>query len=149
MICNAIFAFFCVQLPIGNSTAQMQNMGFGGVTTVETENWSAFLGMGTDSPVLMNPKKLASYCDADKKCVSYYRHCDGVKSCEFDFALSGNAIPVRVTIKNGDMSALDAIGIAIDPDKPNVGTPLSALTVESKETSPPTCDNPKEDCPKS
>ena len=42
MICNAIFAFFCVQLPIGNSTAAMQNMGFGGVTTVETQNWSAF-----------------------------------------------------------------------------------------------------------
>jgi hypothetical protein len=149
MFCHAIFAFFCVQLPIGDSTAAMENMGFGGVTTIETQKRSAFLGMGTDAPVQMNSKKLATFCDANKKCVSYWRHCDGTKFCEFDFALSGTTIPVRVTFKGGDMHALDAIGVAIDPDKPNVGTPLSALTVESSETMPPTCDNPKEDCPKS
>ena len=136
MLCHAVFAFFCIQLPVGNSTAAMQNMGFGGVVTVETAGWSAFLGMGTDSPQLMNPAKLAKYCTPDGKCIQYYRHCkpDG-SYCDFEFALDGNTIPARITIK--DVNALDQIGIAIDPDKPTVGTPFSALTVESKDEQPP------------
>jgi hypothetical protein len=141
MFCNALFAFFCVQLPIGNSTAAMQNMGFGGVVTVETAGWSAFLGMGTDAPQIMNPAKLAKYCDANHKCIQYYRHCkpDG-SYCDFEFALSGNTIPARITIKDVNARALDQIGIAIDPDKPLMGTPFSALTAESRDENPPVCE---------
>jgi hypothetical protein len=138
MFCNAVFAFFCIQLPIGNSTAQMQNMGFGGVVTVQTQGWSAFLGMGSDAPQIMNPQKLAKYCDANGKCVLYYRHCktDG-SYCDFEFALAGNTIPARITIKDQNAGALDQIGIAIDPDRPTAGTPFSALTAESKDDQPP------------
>jgi len=141
MFCSAVFAFFCIQLPIGNSTAQMQNMGFGGVVTVGTDGWNAFLGMGSDAPEVMNPTRLAKYCDANKKCVLYYRHCKADGSyCDFEFALSGNTIPARITIKDTNAHALDDVGIAIDPDKPLVGTPLSALTVESKDEQPPVCE---------
>jgi hypothetical protein len=152
MFCSAVFAFFCIQLPIGNSTAQMQNMGFGGVVTVETDGWSAFLGMGTDAPMQMNTAKLAKYCDANNKCVQYYRHCNADGSyCDFEFALAGNTIPARITIKDRNAGALDQIGIAIDPDKPMAGTPFSALTVESKEETPPMCDDTggvRSGCPK-
>ncbi|HEY2069492.1 MAG TPA: hypothetical protein VGG48_08070 [Rhizomicrobium sp.] len=153
MFCHAIFAFFCVSLPIGQSTAHMDNMGFGGVVTVEAPGWSVFLGMGTDAPTPMNERKLAKYCDSSGKCILYYRHCPDAKHCEFDFAINGGAIPVRITADDAAAGAraLDSIGYALDQDKPQVAVPLSQFTVESKDDKPPFCElsgTAKNGCPK-
>ena len=111
-----------------------------GMVNTVTPGWivANITATADGTPQIMNPAKLAKYCTPEGKCVQYYRHCkaDGTY-CDFEFALSDNTIPARITIKDVNSHALDQIGIAIDPDKPNVGTPFSALTVESKDDQPP------------
>jgi hypothetical protein len=157
VFCHAIFGVFCVALPIGNSTAAMQNMGVGGVVSVTTPSWYASLGMGTDTSQLLNPTKLAQLC-ANGQCIQYWRHCkptqDKKINCDFSFVQGNTSITagfIADTQYDEDM-ALAGVGYIQNIAKPDDAIPMTQFNVESAIAVPPVCDNysdtpPDKGCP--
>jgi hypothetical protein len=157
MFCNAIFGLFCIALPIGNTTANMDNMGFGGAVGVTAPGWNANLGMGTDMFVPLNPAKLSKFCK-DGTCVAYWRHCTAAQNkriaCDFSFDEGYTSIGASIFADTQDDMdrALASIGYLPDRTKPDGALTLSQLTVESKSDSVPEClygpsTPPDEGCP--
>ena len=145
MFCHAIFGIFCVALPIGNSTAAMQNMGFGDVVSVTTPAWSATLGMGTDAPQTLNPAKIAKL-SANGSDVAYWRHCAPIQggrkiSCDFSFVEGATSITAGIIADN--QAAMDhglaSVGYLQDRAKPEAAIALSQFTTESPVAQPPVC----------
>jgi hypothetical protein len=144
MICHAIFGIFCVALPIGNSTAAMQNMGFGGVVSVTTPGWYASLGMGTDSPQTLNPAKI-SELTVNGSSIAYWRHCaltqDKKLTCDFSFVEGATSITAGIIAD--DQAAMDqglaSVGYLLDRAKPDAAIPLSQFVTESPLPQPPVC----------
>jgi hypothetical protein len=145
MFCHAIFGIFCVALPIGNSTAAMQNMGFGGVVSVTTPTWYASLGMGTDAPQTLNPTKTTQLCMSGR-CVAYWRHCAPTQdkkkiACDFSFVEGTTSITAGVIADTQDEvdQALASIGYLQDRAKLDQVIPLTQFNVQSQIPQPPVC----------
>jgi hypothetical protein len=144
MLCHAMFGIFCVALPIGNSTAAMQNMGFGGVVSVTTPAWYASLGMGTDSPQTLNPAKTATL-SVNGSSVAYWRHCtttlDKKLACDFSFVEGSTSITAGIIADNQEAmnEGLASVGYLQDRAKPEAAIPLSQFVTESPIAQPPIC----------
>ncbi|HEY5339021.1 MAG TPA: hypothetical protein VIJ85_12510 [Rhizomicrobium sp.] len=152
MFCNAIFGIFCVTLPMGTSTAAIQNMGMGGVVSVTTPAWYASLGMGTDAPQTLNPAKISKLC-VNGSCIAYWRHCapaqDGKEiDCDFSFVEGATSITAGIIADN--QAAMDqglaSVGYLQDRAKPDAAIALSQFVTESPVAQPPVC-NPYSDTP--
>ncbi|HEY2032476.1 MAG TPA: hypothetical protein VGH02_02185 [Rhizomicrobium sp.] len=144
MLCNAIFGVFCLALPMGNTTADMQYLGFGGVVSVSAQGWNATLSLGTDAPQVLNPKDIAEYCD-DGQCVHYWHHCTtmqaGKMACDFSFDERCTSVTASFAAdsQEGADRALASIGFVPDYNKPRDAIALSAFSQMSVLAQPPVC----------
>jgi hypothetical protein len=152
MFCEAIFGLFCFAAPIGHSTVDIQNMGFGGVASLSEDGWTALLDLGSDVFIPLNPTKLAQHCEGNV-CVRYWRHCvtatDGKIDCEFSFDERYTSLSLRVVADSKEAldRALPSIGLLTDRTKPDGAIAMSLLNVESPIPDVPECRYPSDGKP--
>lgn len=141
--CSLVIAIFCFSTPIGSTSIKIENGFFDGSATIDAPDFHADLGLFTDTPNLLNPRKLNRAC-FDGRCISYWRQCDdGGHPTECEYVLApdvrepGTKLKITGNSEAATKRAIENIGI-LDRASQMVWLtiPLSILNEETRYRDP-------------